>query len=70
MIGGKFTYRWLGSYAVKKINKNGSITLENYKGSILKKKYNAALLKPYIENTSGQEVDKTDVELQLCAMER
>ena len=27
----------------------------------MKKKYNAALSKPYIENASGQEVDEKDV---------
>ena len=40
---------------------NGSATLENSKDSIFKKKYNAALLKSYIENASGQEADEKDV---------
>ena len=30
------------------MSKNGSVTLENSKGSLLKKKYNAALSKPYM----------------------
>ena len=44
----------------QKMSKNGSVTLENSKGSLLKKKYNAALSKPYTENASGQEVDEKD----------
>ena len=42
----------------KKVSRIGSTTLDNYKA--LKKKYNTAFLKPYIENSCGQEVDEKD----------
>ena len=47
--GGKFSYRWLGPYTVKALIKNGLASLESSKGIVLKKKYNSALLKLYIE---------------------
>ena len=50
--GGKFSYRWQGPYTVKQLSKNGLTSLENSKGTILKQKYNSALLKPYIENAN------------------
>ena len=47
--GGKSSYRWLGLYTVKVLNKNGLASSESSKGTVLKQKYNSALLKPYIE---------------------
>ena len=47
--GEKFSYRWLRPYTVKALNKNGLASLESSKGTVLKQKYNSALLKPYIE---------------------
>ena len=54
----------------QKMSRNGSVTLENSKGSLLKKKYNAALSKPYIENASGQEVDEKDVVAEKMQQKR
>ena len=47
--GEKFSYRWLGPNTVKALNKNGLASLESSKGTVLKQKYNSALLKPCIE---------------------
>ena len=47
--GRKFSYRWLGPYTVKALNKNGLASLESSKGIVLKMKCNSALLKSYIE---------------------
>ena len=47
--GGKSSYRWLGPYTVKVLNKNGLALSESSKGTVLKQKYNSALVKPYIE---------------------
>ena len=47
--GGKFSYRWLGPYNVKALIKNDLASLGSSKGIALKKKYNSALLKLYIE---------------------
>ena len=44
--GGKFSYRRLGPYSVKALDKNGLAPLESLKGIVLKQKYNCALLKP------------------------
>ena len=52
--GGRFSYRWLGPYTVKALNKNGLSSLESSKGIVLKQKYNSALLKPYIEYASEE----------------
>ena len=52
------------------MSKNGSVTLENSKGSLLKKKCNAGLSKPYIENASGQEVDEKDVVAEKMQQKR
>ena len=46
--GGKVSYRRLGPYTVKALNKNGLASLKCSKGAVLKQKYNSALFKPYI----------------------
>ena len=52
--GGKFSYRWLGPYTVKALNKNGLASLESSKGIVLKQKYNSALSKPYTEHANEE----------------
>ena len=52
--GGKFSYRWLGQYTVKALNKTALASLESSKGIVLKQKYNSALLKPYIEHADEE----------------
>ena len=52
--GGKFSYRWLGQYTVKALNKTALASLESSEGIVLKQKYNSALLKPYIEHADEE----------------
>ena len=44
---GKFSYKWLGHYVIENISKKGLCT--NQSGVELSKKYNAAILKPYLD---------------------
>ena len=49
-----FAYKWLGPYTVCDISQSGLCTMINQKGKTLKKKYNVALLKLYIQNDDPQ----------------
>ena len=62
--GGKFSYRWLGPYTVKALNKNGLASLESSKGIVLKQKCNSAVLMPYIEH-ANEEVNAPDRNYKL-----
>ena len=35
--GGKFTFKWLGTYEVDRLTNHGLVSLENQKSSVLKK---------------------------------
>ena len=55
-------YHWLGPYTVKrKHKKEWFSSLRKFWRFYFEEKYNAALLKPYIENASGQKADEKDV---------
>ena len=59
ILGGKFSYRRLGPYSVKALDKNGLAPLVSLKDIVLKQKYNCAPLKPYIEY-ANEEVNAPD----------
>ena len=59
ILGGKFSYRRLGPYSVKALDKNGLAPLVSLKDIVLKQKYNCAPLKPYIEH-ANEEVNAPD----------
>lgn len=50
--GGKFTFKWLGPYEVTNLTDHGLASLKNQNGTVLKKKFNKLLLKPYIESNT------------------
>ena len=58
--GGKFTYKWIGSYTIKSISKTGLCVLVNEKDVILKKKYNVSLLKPFSSKADPKQSDEED----------
>ena len=49
--GGKFSFKWLGTYTVHAISNKNLCSLINKDGKQIKTKYNASLLKPYVEPT-------------------
>ena len=63
--GGKFSYKWTGSYTTKSISKTGLCVLISEKGFVLKKKYNVSLLKPYnskADSDPPEEINEKDQE--------
>ena len=52
----KFSYRWLGPYTVKPLNKNALASLESSKDIVLKQNYNSSLLRPYIEYANDEAI--------------
>lgn len=47
--GGKFSYKWTGPYTIEHITKKGLCTLKNERSTVLAKKFNVGLLKPYLD---------------------
>ena len=47
--GGKFSYKWTGPYTIEHITKKGLCTLNNERSTVLAKKFNVGLLKPYLD---------------------
>lgn len=60
--GGKFSYKWLRPYTLKSISKSGLRALVKKKGILLKRKYNASLLKPFYSNREPQDPFNQDDE--------
>ena len=63
--GGKLSYKWIGPYTIKSISKAGLCVLIDEKGFVLKKKYNASLLKPYnfkADSDAPEEINEKDQE--------
>ena len=42
-----FFYKWTGPYTIENITKKGLCTLKNERSTVLDKKFNVGLLKPY-----------------------
>ena len=47
--GGKFSHKWTGPYTIEHITKKGLCTLKNEHSTVLGKKFNVGLLKPYLD---------------------
>ena len=47
--GGKFSSKWTGPYTIEHITKKGLCTLKNERSTVLAKKFNVGLLKPYVD---------------------
>ena len=59
--GGKFSYRWTGPYTIEHITKQGLYTLKNGRSTVLAKKFNVGLLKPYLDPLTVDPQDEEEL---------
>ena len=48
--GGKFSFKWFGTFAIHSISNKNLSSLKNKDGALFKTKYNVSLLKPYLDS--------------------